>query len=126
MYTVSAYPESPVNISVIFLNSTSFTVNWTISDPSYNYTVIWTNLNTDVVNSFTVPENTNSYTVAGLSVNTTYNVSISFVDVCGMMITSNTITVNSKYKHIHIIVNPMQYINAQHGHMITIRKCMNK
>ena len=77
-----------------------------------------------MVNSFTVPENKNSYTVAELGDNTTYNVSISVVDVCGMMITSDTITVNSKYKHI--TVNPMQYINAQHGHMINIRKCMDK
>ena len=86
-----------MNISVISLNSTSFTVNWTIPDPSYNYTVIWTNVNTGVMDNFTVPKNTSSYTVAGLSVNTTYNVSISVVDVCGMMITSDTITVNSKY-----------------------------
>ena len=91
------YLESPINISVISLNSTSFTVNWTIPDPSYSYTVIWTNLNTSVVNSFTVPENTNNYTVAGLGGNTTYNVSISIVDVCGIMITSDIITVNSKY-----------------------------
>ena len=89
---------------MILLNSTSFAINWIISDPSYSYTVhvIWTNLNTGVVDSSAVSENTNSYTVAGLGGNTTYNVSISVVDVCGMMITSNTITVNSKYKHVHI------------------------
>ena len=111
-----------MNISVISLNSTSFTINWTIPDPSYNYTVIWTNLHTGVMNSSAVPENTNSYTVAGLGGNTTFNVSISVVDVCGMMITSDTITVNSKYEHVQIItVNPTQYINAQHGHMINIR-----
>ena len=74
------------------LSNTSFTVNWTISDPNYNYTVIWTNINTGVVDNITVPENTNSYTVTGLSVNDNYNVSVAIVGVCGKM-TSDLTTV---------------------------------
>ena len=68
------------------MSNTSFTVNWKISDPNYSYTVIWTNLNTGVMYSFTVPENTNSYTVTGLSDNDNYNVSVAIVGVCGMII----------------------------------------
>ena len=116
---LSAYLE-PVNISVILLNNTSFTINWTISDPSYSYTVILTNMNTDVTNSSTVPENTNSYTVAGLGGNTTYNVSVSVMDVCGMTITSDTITVNSKYKLCMYTVNLSVIHNTQHMHRYVV------
>ena len=85
-------PSSVPTITVTSLSDMSFTVNWTISDPNYSYTVIWTNINTGVVDSITVPENTNSYTVTGLSVNDNYNVSVAIVGVCGM-ITSDPITV---------------------------------
>ena len=85
-------PSSAPTITVTPLSDTSFTVNWTISDPNYSYTVIWTNINTGVVNNITVPENTNSYTVTGLSVNDNYNVSVAIVGVCGIMI-SDPITV---------------------------------
>ena len=93
MYIIGVgLPPSVPTIVVTPLSSTSFTVNWTISDPNYSYTVIWTNINTGVVDSITVPENTNSYTVTGLSVNDNYNVSVAIVGVCGMM-TSDPITV---------------------------------
>ena len=78
------------------MSNTSFTVNWTISDHNYSYTVIRTNLNTGVMNSFTVPENTNSYTVTGLSDNDNYNVRVIIVGVCGMII-SDPITVYGQY-----------------------------
>ena len=52
-----------------------------MSDPNYSYTVIWTNITTGVVDNITVPENTNSYTVTGLSVNDNYNVSVA-ITVC--------------------------------------------
>ena len=112
---MSAYLE-PVNISVMLLDNTSFIVNWTISDPSYNYTVILTNLSTGVTNSsiYTVPENTNSYTLAGLGGNATYNVSVSVMDLCGVMITSDTITVNSKHKLRMYAVNLSVIHNTQH------------
>ena len=90
----------PTNITVSSLINGSVTVNWTISDPSYNYTLIWTNLNTGVLDSFTAPQNTNTYTayiiVTGLSDNDNYAVSIATVDVCGMMITSDPITICGK------------------------------
>ena len=85
-------PSSAPTITVTPLSNTSFTVNWTISDLNYSYTVIWTNINTGMVDNITVPENTNSYTVTGLSVNDNYNVSVAIVGVCGMM-TSDPITV---------------------------------
>ena len=47
------------------LSNTSFTINWIISDPNCNYTVKWTNLNTGVMDNYTVEENTNSYNVTG-------------------------------------------------------------
>ena len=77
---------SPPNITAITpLSDTSFTVNWTISDPSYNYTVLWTNLFTGLVKNFTVSESTNSFTVTGLSKYYNYNVCIAIVGLCGMM-----------------------------------------
>ena len=83
------------------MNDTSFTVNWTISDPSYSYTVIWTNIHTGVMYSSTVPENTNSYTVTGLSDNDNYNVSITAVGMCGI-VTSDPITVYGKIVHSYV------------------------
>ena len=93
-------PSIPPVTTATPLSNTSFTVNWTISDPNYSYTVILTNINTGVhvVDSFTVAENTNSYTVTGLSDNDNYNVSVAIVGVCGM-ITSDPITVYGKSMH---------------------------
>ena len=82
------------------LSNTSFTVNWIISDPNYNYTVTWTNLNTGVMDSYTVAENTNSYNVTGLSDNDNYNVTITAVGVCGM-ITSDPVTVYGECVHVY-------------------------
>ncbi|XP_065910485.1 uncharacterized protein [Dysidea avara] len=78
-------------ISVQPLTSTSFTFNWVPSDPNYNYTVIWTNLHTGVMYNRTVPGNTNSYIVTGLSDDVNYNVSVAAVNRCGMM-TSDPVT----------------------------------
>ena len=47
--------------------------------------MIWTNLNTGVMDSYTVAENTNSYVVTGLSDIDNYNVIITAVGVCGMI-----------------------------------------
>ena len=69
----------------------------------YNFSVIWTNLRTGAMNSSTVPKNTNSYTVTGLSDNDNYNMSITAVGVCGM-ITSDPITVYGKSIHVYICV----------------------
>ena len=89
---LSGLPSRPPIITATPLSNTSFTVNWSISDPSYNYTVTWTNLNTGVMDSFTILENTNSYTVTGLSDTDNYNVSVTAVGECGTM-TSDPITV---------------------------------
>ena len=78
------------------LSNTSFTVNWIISDPNYSYTVTWTNLNTGVIDSYIAAENTNSYSVTGLSDNDNYNVTITAVGVCGI-ITSDPVIVYGKY-----------------------------
>ena len=104
------YIESPSSLpqvtAITPLSDASFTVNWTISDDSvtiYNFAVIWTNLRTGAINSSTVPENTNSYTITGLSDNDNYNVSITAVGMCGM-ITSDPITVYGKSVHVYICV----------------------
>ena len=92
----SGLPSNPPKImSVIPLTNISFNVTWTNSDPTYDYTVIWINMNTGVMNNFTVPENTNSYTVAGLSETDNYNVSVAAVGVCGDK-TSDPMTVYGK------------------------------
>ena len=85
------------------LGNTSFTVNWIISDPNYSYTVTWTNLNTGVMDSYTVAENINSYNVTGLSDNDNYNVTITAVGVCGM-ITSDPVTVYGECVSIIILI----------------------
>ena len=77
------------------LSSTSFTVNWTITDPSHNYTITWINLNTGDMNYTTVPMNTNSYTVKGLNGINNYNVSVTAIYSGGMMM-SIPITVYGK------------------------------
>ena len=84
-------PSNPTNITVSSLIIGSITISWTISDPSYSYTVIWTNLNSGAMKSFTVPQSSSSYTVTGLSDNDNYAVSIATVDVCGMTSTSDPI-----------------------------------
>ena len=85
-------PSSPPIVHTVTpLSNSSLSVNWTISNPDNNYTVIWTNLNTSVINNFTVPQNTSSYIIKGLSVNMNYNVSVAAIVVCGMM-TSDPIT----------------------------------
>ena len=77
VYTVCyLYIHNTAAPNITGRSSTSFTVNWTTSDPNYNYTVIWTNLNTGVMDNFTVPVNTSSYTVTGLNGIDNYNVSV--------------------------------------------------
>jgi len=93
---LSGLSTSPPVITATPLSNASFIVNWTIPDPSYNYTVMWFNLNTGVMDNFTVLENTNSYTVTGLSDTDNYNVSVTAVGECGMM-TSDLITVYGMY-----------------------------
>ena len=77
------------------LSSTSFTVNWTITDPNDNYIIIWTNLNTGVMDNTTVSENISSYTVTGLNGIDNYNVSVTANNSEGMMM-SDTVTVYGK------------------------------
>ena len=97
-YVLITHAAAPYITGTSPLNSTSFTVNWTTSDPSYNinYTVIWTNLNTSVVDSFTVPENTSSYTVTGLNGIHNYNVSVRANNNTGGTNTSDSVTVYGK------------------------------
>ena len=79
-------------------HTSSCTVNWTSSVPNYNYTVIWTNLHTGVMYNRTVPGNTNSYTVTGLSGDVSYNFSVAAVNKCG----SNPVTVCGEYKSYYV------------------------
>ena len=97
MYTTD--PAVPTITGTTPLNSTSFTVSWTITDPNHNYIITWTNLHTSMMEgSMIVPENTNSYTVAGLNGIDNYNVSVAANNSCGMMM-SDPITVYGKNVH---------------------------
>ena len=98
-------PSSPPQVTALKIcSSTSFTVSWIIIiDPDHNYIVTWISLHSGVMDSSTVPENTNSYTVTGLSDNDNYNVSITAVGVCGM-ITSDPIIVYGKIMHSYVIM----------------------
>ena len=80
-----ALPTTAPAVAVVPpVNSTSFTVSWTITDPDHNYIVTWTNLHTGMMSSVTVPENTNSYMVTGLNGVDNYNVSVTANNSCGM------------------------------------------
>ena len=79
------------------LSSTSFIVNWTITDPDHNYIVTWTNMCPGIMDSMnmTVPENTSSHMVTGLDGVSNYNVSVTAYNSCGMMM-SEPVTVYGK------------------------------
>ena len=62
------------------------------------------------MDSSTVPEDTNSYTVTGLSDNDNYNVSITAVGVCGMIV-SDPITV---YGKIICSIRTYTYVTFSH------------
>ena len=103
-------PLSKPNISIIVPDNTSFTVTWTVPDPNYNYTVIVTNLNTNMMANHTVMGNTiPSYNVPRLDQTENFNVSVATVNMCGNK-TSDPITVFSKSIHTHIIVYVCIYI----------------
>ena len=89
----TAAPMTAPNITgTTPLSSTSFIVNWTITDPDHNYIVTWTNLHTCVIDNMTVPENTSSHMVTGLDGVSNYNVSVTANNSCGMMM-SEPVTV---------------------------------
>ncbi|XP_065912099.1 fibronectin-like isoform X2 [Dysidea avara] len=87
----------PVIFEVTSINSSMFTVYWKSSVVNDNYTVIWTNLHTGVMYNRTVPGNTNSFTVTGLSGGVNYNVSVAAVNRCGIIATSDSVTVYDTY-----------------------------
>ena len=97
IYAIAIPSSPPQDISVIPLSSTAFMVTWNISDLNYIYTVMWTNLNTSVMNDFKVQDSIyNSYNVTRLSNDTNYNVSVTAENMCGNN-TSTPITVYGKY-----------------------------
>ena len=84
-----AYFTAPLltapTVIVTPLSSRSFTVSWRMTDPDHNYIITWTNLRTGIMDNMTVAENTNSYTVTGLSGRDNYNVTVTANNSCGMM-----------------------------------------
>ena len=72
-------------VTVTPLSSRSFTVSWRMTDPDHNYIITWTNLRTGIMDNMTVAENTNNYTVTGLSGMDNYNVTVTANNSCGMM-----------------------------------------
>ena len=118
--TYSGLPSSPPDdIVVTPLSSTSFAVNWIISNPEYSFIVTWTNIHTGLAEGSTaLPENTNSYTVTGLNNSTDYNVSLIAVGVCGMM-TSGPITVYGEYTSCNAYVYACTYAQYVCTYMYT-------
>ena len=100
MYVCSMYflgpPSIPLIITPVMCSNLMCTVHWTASDSAHSYTVEWINLNTSVMNNSTVSGSTNSYTIRTLSTNVNYNVSVTAVDMCGELITSDPFTINSE------------------------------
>ena len=108
----TAPPIAAPTITITPLSSTSFNVSWTITDPDHNYIITWTNLRTGKMDYVTIAENTNSYTVPGLSGIDNYNVTVTANNSCGMMM-SDPITVYGR----NIIIR-MWYIRI-YVHVIT-------
>ena len=91
-------------------------ITWNMSDPNYDYTAIWTNLNTSMMYDCTVQDNGSSCDatdssvmynclvqdneisciITDLSDVANYNVSVAAVNMCGNK-TSDPITVYGKY-----------------------------
>ena len=86
---------SPEITAVMPLNSTSFVVNWTITDPNNKIMVIWSNLRTGMMRYITAPENTNCFTVTGLNSDDNYKVGVIVPNVREIM-KGNFVTVNGK------------------------------
>ena len=98
LYTTVPPMTAPTIAATTPLSSTSFTISWTINNPSYNCKVTWTNLHTGVMDSanvIIVTTNANSLMVTGLSGIDNYNVSVVTFNPCGMMM-SDSITVYGK------------------------------
>ena len=83
--STTAPPMIAPIVIVTPLSSTSFSVSWTLIGPDHIYILIWTNLRTGMMDSMTVAENTNSYTITGLSGMDNYNVTVTASNSCGMM-----------------------------------------
>ena len=85
------------------LSSTSFIANWTITDPDHNYIVTWTSRCSGMMDSMsiTVPGNTMSHMVTGLDGVSNYNVSVTTINSCGMMM-SEPVTVYGTYVGINV------------------------
>ena len=99
---------APNITAVTPLSSTSFTVSWTLTDPVHNYIITWTNLRTGMMDNMTVAENTNSYTVTGLSGMDSYNVTVTANNSCGMMMSDPTTVYGKNVQYIpcaHVIVH---------------------
>ena len=77
------------------MDTKSFTVNWKITAPSHKYIITWTNLLTGVKGNVTIAENTNEYEVTGLSGIDNYDVTVTAINSCGVMM-SNPVTVYGK------------------------------
>ena len=86
-------PNAPNITEIIPLNSTSFTVKWTLTGHNHNYIITWTNLRTGVMDNMTVSENNNSYTVTGLSGMDNYNVTVTAANDSESRATSDSYTV---------------------------------
>ena len=109
---ITALPMSIPNVTVTVRRSPNsnlwILVGWTLIDPNYNYTVILTNLNTDMVTEFIKnSENFILTTTTGNIAN--YNISVAAVNMCGNKI-SDPITVFSKSIHTYIHTYVYTYI----------------
>ena len=85
MSYVTAPPmTAPVISRATPVDANSFSVIWEVTDPSHRYMITWTNLRTGIKDNVTVAENTNSYTVTGLSGIDNYDVTVAASNSCGM------------------------------------------
>ena len=102
---------SAPNVTVTVVRRSSFppqiAVNRTPIDSDYNYTMIVTNLNTDVVAE--IIWSTNNFILQVGSNISNYNISVAAVNMCGNK-TSDPITVFSKSIHTYIRTFTCMYV----------------
>jgi len=84
-------PDTPMNITVIDITSTSFVIQWKEVDDANQYYINWSSAGDG---SREVTSQT-SCTITGLIPNTTYYVTITSVNSCGFVIDNYTLSVTT-------------------------------
>jgi len=115
IYCVSdlGLPGRPMNVRYSDVNSTSFFVQWDEVDGADQYIVRWRNGSSSVREAVT---SQTSHNITGLTPNTTYNVTITARNSCGLGTNNYTLSVTTLMMMSSFTTNPT-------GSRITLYTC---